>query len=129
MDVNVVNSGIDYSAVSSSGRKLAIKSGEGKPADDTSMNPVELFMASLGMCVAAMLRRFCNTHNLECGEIKVKASGDWKPGAPACCAISIEVEVEGEWNERRKEAFHKVAETCPVHESIRQCGPVDIRIL
>ena len=129
MDVNVLNTGIDYSAVSSSGMKLEIKFGEGKPADDTTMNPVELFLASLGMCVAVMLRKFCNSHNLECGEIKVKASGDWEPGAPVCANIAMEVEVEGEWDERRKEAFYKVAQTCPVHESILQCGPVDIRIL
>lgn len=129
MRIDVKASGIDFRAESDRGTKLAIKFGEGKPADDTSMNPVELLLSSLGLCVAATLQKHCMSHNLECGEITVSVEADFDPNDPVCRNIVVTASVEGEWDERRKAAFRKVAETCPVHESIVNCSSIEIRIV
>ena len=129
MEINVVNKGIDYQTVSASGGELNIKFGEGKPADDKSMNPVELLGASLCMCIAAMLRKFITSHKLESDEIKVHLIGDWEPGDAECENIRITVDVAGDWDERRKAAFLKVAETCPVHHTMAHCGGIDMTIV
>ncbi len=128
MEVNVTNTGVDYHAEATSGMVQDIVFGPEKPAEDTTMNPVELFAAALGMCVAAMLRKHCNERDLECGEIKVDVEGDWEPGDPWCESMKVSVDVEGDWDERRRAAFLKVAETCPVHQTIANCGGVDIEI-
>lgn len=129
MEVNVTNVESTYRAASSGGMEQEIAFGPGKPAEDTSMNPVELFVAALGMCVAAMLRKHCTERELDAGEISVTVEGDWEPGDPMCVDLQMRVEVEGEWDERRKAAFAKVAETCPVHQTMAQCGGVNIEIM
>lgn len=129
MRIDVRALGTDFRAEADSGMKLQIAFGEGKPADDTSMNPLELFLSSLGLCVAAMLQKYCKTHDLKCGEIRVTVEADYETGAAMCENIKVTASVEGEWDERRKAAFHKVAETCPVHQSIVNCSGVDIEIV
>lgn len=129
MRIDVRNQGIDYHAQSDSGMELNIVFGAQKPAEDKSMNPVELFAASLGLCVAAMIRKHCTERELQCGEIKVTVEGDWEPGDPMCRNIEVTATVEGDWDDRRKAAFLKVAQTCPVHESIVNCSGVNIHIV
>lgn len=129
MRIDVTNSGINYHAVSSSGTETSIVFGPEKPGDDNSMNPVELFISALGMCIAAMLRKFCNEHHLDAGDIKVWLETDWEPGKPMCSDLNIKVQVEGDWDERRKAAFLKVAETCPVHMTIANCDGAAIEIV
>lgn len=129
MVIKVSNTGADYVGVSGSGAKLAIKSGPGKPEDDTSMNPVEMLGTSLCMCIAVMLRKFLDSHKLESDEIKVDMVGDWDPGDEACENMDVTIEVAGEWDERRKAAFMKVAETCPVHHTMAHCGNIAMTLL
>jgi len=120
---------MDYHAEASSGMVQDIVFGPDKPADDTTMNPVELFLSGLCMCIAAMLRKFCTEHKLDAGEIKVWAETDWEPGMPQCSFITIKFSVEGDWNDRRKAAFIKVAETCPVHMTMSECDQVTIEVV
>ncbi len=129
MEIKVSNKGVDYVSTSGLGGKLAIKFGEGKPDDDTSMNPVELLGASVCICIAAMLRKFLDSHNLESEEIKVDLVGCWEPGDPVCEDIKIAIRVAGDWDDRRKAAFLKVAETCPVHHTITTCREMQVTVL
>ncbi len=129
MEIKVSNTGMDYAGVSGSGGQLSIKFGPSKPADDTSMNPVELLGVSLCMCIAAMLRKFLDSHKLESDEIKVDMVGDWDPGDASCENMELTIEVAGEWDDRRKAAFMKVAETCPVHHTMAHCGNIAMTLL
>ncbi|MFW6437506.1 MAG: OsmC family protein [Armatimonadota bacterium] len=128
MEISVTNVGMDYHAVSDEGMKLSIVYGEEKPAEDTSMNPLAIFLSALGMCVAVMLRKYIDAHEIDATEVRVTVSGDFEPGDEACENIAISVEIPGEWDDRRKAAFLKVAETCPVHHTLCTCGHVDIEI-
>ncbi len=130
MEIKVSNTGIDYTGVSTTtGAKLAIKFGETKPADDDTMNPVEMLGASLCMCIAAMLRKFVASHKLESEEIRVAMVTDWEPGDPQCRNMKITINVAGDWDEQRKAAFLKVAETCPVHHTMAECGGIDMTMV
>lgn len=129
MEINVSNQGLNYEAKSSSGMELSIIFGADKPAGDRTMNPVELFVSSICMCIAAMLRKFCTEHELDAGEIKVWAETDWSPGDPMCPYLDIKASVEGDFDERRKAAFLKVAETCPVKMTMAECHDVRLEVV
>ncbi|MGC9317738.1 MAG: OsmC family protein [Armatimonadota bacterium] len=129
MKVTVMNQDAEYHAQADSGMELRILFGEGKPAEDTTMNPVELFASALGMCIAAMLRKYCIEHDLDAGPVTVDLESDWKPGKPSCEDLRVQVNVEGDWDRRRKAAFLKVAETCPVHQTIANCSSLSIDIV
>lgn len=129
MEIRVTNTGMDYHAEATSGMLLDIVFGPDKPAEDKTMNPVELFISALCMCIAAMLRKFCGEHDLDAGEIKVWAETDWEPGKPLCSYLDVKFSVEGNWDERRKAAFVKVAETCPVHMTMHECHDISIEMV
>ncbi len=129
MEINVTNTGMDYHAESSSGMEQDIVLGPEKPESDKTMNPVELFISALCMCIAAMLRKFCTEHELDAGETNAPAEPDWAPGDPMCPYLDIKIDVGGEWNERRKAAFMKVAETCPVHMTMSECEEVRMEVV
>lgn len=128
MEISVTNVGMDYQAVSDEGMELSIIYGEEKPAEDKTMNPLAIFLSSLGMCVTVMLRKYVDAHGLDAPEIKVTVTGDFEAGDEACENIAVSVDMPGEWDERRKAAFLKVAETCPVHHTLCTCSHVDIEI-
>ena len=129
MRVSVTNEGMDYRSRAESGMELDIVYGEEKPIEDTSMNPLEIFMSALGMCIAVMLRKYCESHDLDVPEIKVEVMGEFEPGDEVCNNLAATVEMPGDWDQRRKDAFLKVAETCPVHNTLADCAHMDIKVL
>lgn len=129
MKVSVTNEGMNYRARTDAGMELDIVYGDDKPTDDPSMNPLEIFLSSLGMCIAVMLRKYCEAHDLDVPEIGVTVSGDFEPGDEVCENVAATVEMPGDWDERRKAAFLKVAETCPVHNTLCMCGHMDITVI
>ena len=126
MHVDVTASGMNVRAVAESGVTLEVGL---DTIGESTMHPIEIFLSSLGICVAAMLRKHCMSNGLDCGDIKVTVDGDFEQGAAMCQNLEVTVVVEGDWDERRKAAFLKVAETCPVHESIVNCGGVNIEVV
>ena len=128
MKVDVTNSRSSYHAVAASGRRTTIVIGEDRPDDDDSMNPSELFLSSVGMCIALMLRTYCDSRNLDCEEIAVRLEADWNADELSWDNLRAVVEIPGEWEERRKAAFLRVAETCPVHHTIVGSGGMNIQI-
>ncbi len=73
--------------------------------------------------------KFIGSHNLESEEICVHMVGEWEPGDAMCENIEIAIEVAGEWDDKRKAAFLKVAETCPVHHTMANCGDVQMTVV
>ncbi|MEA3403023.1 MAG: OsmC family protein [Armatimonadota bacterium] len=128
MKVDVTNSGSDYHALAASGRRTSIVIGEHRPDDDDSMNPSELLLSSVGMCIALMLRNYCESRDLDCGEIAVRLEADWNADELKWDNLPAVVEVPGEWDERRKTAFLRVAETCPVHHTLVASEGMDIEV-
>lgn len=128
MKIAVTNDHGAMSALSDRGHKLSIMIGPNKPADDDSMNSFEVFVTSLGFCIAAMLGNYCERAALDTGPIEVTVNADREEGEHALSALAVEVNVPGEWDERRKAAFHKVAEACPVHQTIKAWEGMEIEI-
>jgi organic hydroperoxide reductase OsmC/OhrA len=125
MEINVTNTGMDYHASSSSGMELSIVFGPEKPAEDKTMNPVELFISGLSMCIAAMLRKFCTEHGLDAGEIKVDAQTDWEPGKPMCSYLDLKVFVEGRLGRKAQGGVRQSRGDLPgAHDDVRvRSGP------
>lgn len=129
MKVDVTSRGSTYDAVAASGRETSIVVGDDRPADDVSMNPSELFVSSVGMCIALMLRQYCESRDIDCGEIRVSVEADWNADELRWDNLRAMVEVPGEWEERRRRAFLKVAEMCPVHHTIMDGAQMAITML
>jgi uncharacterized OsmC-like protein len=96
---------------------------------DRAPTPLEMFSASLGACVAAFVAQYCNRAGIDTTDMSVDVTFD-KAGEPLRLTnLQIEVKLpNGEYG-NRKDAILRVAQHCPVHETITTLEQIEIVLL
>lgn len=95
---------------------------------DAGPSPVELFAGSLGACVAMMVQGYCNRHGYE-GNVEVNLTLELADKPKRVGAVVIDVEVPDSVPEDKRDVIKRMAEKCPVHETLRDPPRVDIDIM
>jgi putative redox protein len=87
---------------------------------DRGLEPAQLFVVSLGACVATLVQEYCDHHGLDGRDLRVDV--DFERTAPASRLRDIRVRIAVPHadlaNERLRTILQRVAEHCPVHETI-----------
>ena len=96
---------------------------------DQGMNPVEYLAGSLGACIAIMAQTYCDTHGYTDGEVSASLTLQIADDPKRVGNIVIDLELPNDFPENRKSAVKRVAELCPVHETLKQMPTVDLEIL
>ncbi len=96
--------------------------------EDTAPTPTELFLASLAGCVAFYAERFLHRHRLPTEALVVACDYGWARDPARVGDIEITVEAPCLTPERY-EAFCRVIEHCPIHNTLRQPPEVRFRVL
>ena len=101
----------------------------GMGGKDRGPTPPELFIASLGSCVGAFVADYCCRAGIDTREMTVDVTFD-KAENPARL-VNVKVRVclpNGDLGEREK-AILRVAEHCPVHETITTLEGIEITVV
>jgi putative redox protein len=89
--------------------------------------PPELFIASLGSCVAAFIASYCGQHGIDASGLEVRVDFD-KDSGPPVRLVNLHVNVQlpnvAEPDQIHQAALRHVAEHCPVHETIHTIGTI-----
>jgi uncharacterized OsmC-like protein len=96
---------------------------------DEGMNPVELLAGSLGACISIMAQTYCDTHGYTDGEVSASLTLEIADDPKRVGTIVIDLELPNDFPEDRKSAIKRVAELCPVHETLKQMPTVDLEIV
>lgn len=88
--------------------------------------PPQLFIVSLGSCVAALITDYCNNHNIDATGLKVDVSFDKQNGRLE--NIRTTVKLPNADVKKRERALQNVAKHCPVHATITGMDHMDIVI-
>ena len=84
--------------------------------------PPELFVASLGSCVAAFVANYCELTGLDTRDMSVDVGFEQADEAASCptCLVDLQVVINLPHAEcgAREQAIRRVAEHCPVHETV-----------
>lgn len=91
--------------------------------------PPELFIASLGSCVGAFVAHYCNNAGIDTRDMSVDVSFDKVEDPTRLTNVKITVKMPHGACGRRKEALRRVAEHCPVHETINTIEGVEFELL
>lgn len=86
---------------------------------DRGMTPIELFVGSLGACIAYYAVRFCQRHHLLTEGLKVSLEWKFVEEPHRIGSMNVLVHPPKEWNPDLNERFKKVLEGCTVHQSIK----------
>jgi putative redox protein len=91
--------------------------------------PPQLFIVSLGACVAALITQYCESHNIDATGLEVDINYDKAQNSSRMENLKAVVKLPNATVEKRENALRHVAKHCPVHETIMTTSSMDIEIL
>jgi uncharacterized OsmC-like protein len=94
---------------------------------DAGPSPVELLGGALGACIAMMAQAYCDRHGY--GDVGVSLTLEMADDPKRVGAVVVDVELPKEVPHDKKDAIRRMAERCPVHETLRNPPRVDIDII
>lgn len=96
---------------------------------DRGPTPPEIFVASLGSCVGAFVAQYCHRSGIDASDMRVDVSFDKVEDPTRLVNLKIKVTLPHGECKQRKEALLRVAEHCPVHETITTLKGIDIEVV
>jgi uncharacterized OsmC-like protein len=115
-------------AVQVRGHRLTVDQPVEEGGEDRGITPVEMFVASLGTCIAYYAVRFCRRHNISTEGLAVRAEWSYREQPHRIGAIRVGVDLKGEWDAGLKERLQKVVEGCTVHHSLTHPPEIAIQV-
>jgi putative redox protein len=96
---------------------------------DGGPSPVELLAGSLGACIAMIVGRYCESHGYVDGEVGVSLTVELADEPKRIRAIVVDLEVPRDVPENRMEAIKRLAQRCPIHETLKNPPEVDLDVM
>jgi putative redox protein len=95
---------------------------------DRGPTPPQIFIASLGSCIAAFVAHYCNNVGLDTTGMSVDVSFEKVEDPTRLVNVVVDVNLPNADTKGREKAILRVAGHCPVHETICTLEEVDIVI-
>ncbi len=95
---------------------------------DRGPQPPELFVASLGSCVAALVANYCNKAGLSTEGLTVDVMYEKASDPTRLIDMKVNVDLPYADISGREQALKRVADRCPVHQTICSLEGVDIQV-
>lgn len=93
------------------------------------MSPVELFVGSLGSCVAYFVGRYCARHQILCEGFTVDVEWSYAEQPHRVGAVALRVNLPSTVTPEQREKLLKVAHGCTVHQSLSVPPKVAINLV
>ena len=111
--------------------KLVIEGPESWGGKDRGPMPPQIFMASLGSCVGVLVAHFCDTHGLDDTGLQVTVDYVTADHPTRFTNINVTVNQPNAKfdDDCTRKAIAKVAEHCPIHETITTLDEIKFNII
>jgi uncharacterized OsmC-like protein len=96
--------------------------------EDRGPTPPQLFLASLGSCVAAFVAHYCEPKGINTQDMSVDVLFDKVENPTRLTNLQIQVNLPYGVCDGREKAILRVAEHCPVHETIKSLAGIEINL-
>jgi len=96
---------------------------------DRGPTPPDVFIASLGSCVAAFVANYCEKIGIDSTDLSVDVTFDKADDPTRLTSIAVTILLPQATCQNRRKALQRVAEHCPVHETIDTMEGVDMKIM
>ncbi len=96
---------------------------------DRGPTPPELFIASLGSCIGAFAANYCQNSGIDTRDMTVDFSFDKADDPVRLINLKATVNLPYGDCQRREKAILRVAEHCPVHETITALQGIQIELV
>jgi putative redox protein len=100
--------------------------GDDGDAGRDGMSPSQLFVASLGACIALYVSGYCKHHDIPCDALTVEVEHETERAPSRTTAVSARIHLGVEVSEKDAAAILQVARKCHVHHTIEHGMHIDI---
>ena len=129
MDLITVNRKGDLAfSIAVRGHEVTSDMSEKDGGRDGGPSPVELFAGSLGACIAMMVQSYCKRHGYD-GDVDVSLTMELADAPKRVGGVVVDVELPEGVPEDKKDIIRRMAQRCPVHETLINPPRVDIDII
>jgi uncharacterized OsmC-like protein len=97
--------------------------------DDLGPNPTEYMVGALGACIAIMVNNYCKKHGYTDGEVGVSLTYELADNPKRVSAVIADLEIPKDVPEEKKGAIMRIAELCPIHNTLENPLKIDIEIV
>ena len=94
---------------------------------DQGPSPAELLAGSLGACIAMMVQGYCQRHAYE-GDVGVSLTIELADAPKRVGSIVVDVELPDTVPKDKLDVVRRIAQACPVHETLTNPPRLDIDI-
>ena len=95
---------------------------------DHGPSPVELLAGSLGVCIAMMVQGYCQKHGYD-GDVGVSLIIELADKPKRIGRIVVDLELPDSVPKEKKDVIMRVAQRCPIHETLKSPPGLDIEIV
>ena len=95
---------------------------------DRGPSPVELLAGSFGTCIAMMVQGYCQRHGYD-GDVGVSLTMELADKPKRIGRIVVDLELPDGVPEDKKEVIKRVAQLCPIHETLMNPPGLDIEVV
>ena len=95
---------------------------------DRGPTPPEFFVASLGSCVAALVANYCNQSGIDVTDMSVDVTFDKVDDPTRLVNLKVQIDLPHADVTGREKALLRVAERCPVHETMCHLDNVEMSL-
>jgi len=95
---------------------------------DAGMTPVELFIASLGSCVAYFATMFCQRRKIPPDGLAVELSWDWAEDPHRVGAIDVKITLSKKPSGKEKAGLLRMVKGCTVHNTMHHPPKIEFTI-
>jgi uncharacterized OsmC-like protein len=129
MNLTVTHEGGSRFDVASGNHTLVTDQPVEDGGSDAGMSPVELFVGSLGSCVAYFVGRYCARHQIPCDGFTVDAEWSYAEQPHRVGAVALRINLPSDLTPAQRDKLMKVAHGCTVHQSLAVPPKVDINMV
>ena len=95
---------------------------------DQGLSPVELLAGSLGACIAMMVQSYCQRHGYN-DDVGISLTFELADKPKRIGGIVVDLELPDGIPEDRMEAIKRMAQRCPIHETLMNPPSLDIEVV
>ena len=96
---------------------------------DRGPTSLQLFVASMGSCVATFVAQYCDAHAIDTTDMTVDVDFGLADGPTRLSNVRVQVHLPHAECGDRIAALRRVAEFCPVHQTIAAAESIEVEIL
>jgi len=96
---------------------------------DRGPTPIELFISSLGTCVAMVISTYCEEHGIDATDLQVEIQYETDADQTNMTNIGVDIEIPNGVIDNREKAIERVAKHCSVHKTIQNLDNIEFTIM